>query len=78
MKVLVIIPAKLDSTRLKKKNLKKLNGKSLVEHSIDYAKASKHEVEIIVSSESNEVREVALKNNIIFHSRGKSYAEMLK
>lgn len=71
MKVLVIIPAKLDSTRLKKKNLKKLNGKSLVEHSIDYAKASKHEVEIIVSSESNEVREVALKNNIIFHSRGK-------
>ena len=70
MKVLVIIPAKLDSTRLKKKNLRELNGKSLVEHSIDYAKASKHEVEIIVSSESDEVREVSLKNNVIFRSRG--------
>lgn len=71
MKVLVIIPAKLDSTRLKKKNLRKLNGKSLVEHSIDYAKASKHEVEIRISSESNEVREEALKNNVIFHRRDK-------
>ena len=70
MKVLVIIPAKLDSTRLKKKNLRELNGKSLVEHSIEYAKASKHEEEIIVSSESDEVREVSLKNNVIFRSRG--------
>jgi CMP-N-acetylneuraminic acid synthetase len=70
MKILVIIPAKTDSTRLKKKNLRELNGKSLVEHSIDYAKASKYEVEIIVSSESDEVREVSLKNNVIFRSRG--------
>ena len=73
MKVLTIIPAKLDSTRLEKKNLREINGKSLVEHSIDYANASQHEVDIIVSSESDEVREVALKydSNVIFHSRGK-------
>jgi CMP-N-acetylneuraminic acid synthetase len=51
MKILAIIPAKLDSTRLEKKNLQLVNGKTLVEHSIDYALTSKHDVVVIVSSE---------------------------
>ena len=38
MKIITIIPAKTDSTRLTKKNIQKINGKTLVEHSIDYAK----------------------------------------
>ena len=37
---LAIIPAKTDSTRLKKKNLRVIAGKTLVEHAIDYAKNS--------------------------------------
>ena len=40
MKIIAIIPAKTDSTRLAKKNIQKINGKTLVEHSIDYAKNS--------------------------------------
>lgn len=50
MKILVIIPAKLDSTRLPKKNLRTLFGKTLIEHSIDYAKQSKYNPTIVVSS----------------------------
>jgi CMP-N-acetylneuraminic acid synthetase len=69
MKVLAIIPAKLDSTRLKKKNIRKINGKTLVEHSIEYAKNSKHDVDIIVSSESDEVKENVLPHGVIFHNR---------
>ena len=38
IKGVAIIPAKTDSTRLKKKNLRVIAGKTLVEHAIDYAK----------------------------------------
>lgn len=69
MKILIIIPAKLDSIRLNKKNLRKINGKSLVQHSIDYAKATKYQTDIIVSSESFEVQQIALANKVLFHHR---------
>ena len=69
MKILVIIPAKLDSKRLFQKNLSKLNGKTLVEHSIDYAKQSKHKPEIIISSESDLLEEIAKTNNVQFKKR---------
>ena len=51
MKVLAIIPAKLDSTRLKNKNIREINGKPMVEYSINYAKQSKYNPDIIISSE---------------------------
>ena len=74
MKILAIIPAKLDSTRLEKKNLQLVNGKTLVEHSIDYALASKHDVVVIVSSESLEVKDAfwGKYDNVIFHHRDES------
>jgi len=74
MKILTIIPAKLDSTRLEKKNLKKINGKSLVEYSIEYANNSVHDVDIIVSSESTEVQNHLYERalyGVIFHNRKK-------
>ena len=37
IRALVIIPAKTDSTRLKNKNLRIIAGKTLLEHSLDYA-----------------------------------------
>ena len=64
MKILVIIPAKLDSTRLPKKNIQQLFGKTLVEHSINYAKQSKYNPTIVVSSESSEVWDIAKSNNV--------------
>jgi CMP-N,N'-diacetyllegionaminic acid synthase len=69
MKILTIIPAKIDSTRLPKKNIQKIKGKTLVEYSIDYAKQSKYNPEIIVSSESNEVLKIALDNQVEFTER---------
>ena len=53
-----IIPAKTDSTRLLKKNLQVINGKTLIEHTIDYALKSKYIEDIIVSTESDIVREL--------------------
>jgi|TARA_B110000977_G_scaffold194034_1_gene269969 CMP-N-acetylneuraminic acid synthetase len=56
--VVALIPAKTDSTRLTKKNLQKVNGKTLLEHSIDYALSSEYIKDIIVSTESDEVRKI--------------------
>tara|TARA_Y100000401_G_scaffold112916_1_gene112932 strand:+ start:650 stop:1249 length:600 start_codon:yes stop_codon:yes gene_type:complete len=47
-----IIPAKTDSTRLPKKNLQVINGKTLIEHTIDYALDSEYIKDIVVSTES--------------------------
>lgn len=69
MKILAIIPAKTDSKRLPKKNLQKIKGKTLVEYSIDYAKQSKYNPTIVVSSESDEVLKIALDNEVIFVER---------
>jgi len=63
MKSFCFIPAKLASTRLKKKNILKLNDKELLYYPIVAAQESnlfKRE-DIIVSSEAKEVRDVATK-----------------
>lgn len=69
MKILVLIPAKMDSTRLPKKNLQLLFNKTLVEHSIEYAKSSKYNPTIVISSESDDVRIVAERNKVQFTKR---------
>ena len=51
-----IIPAKTDSTRLPKKNLQVIDGKTLVEHTIDYALDSEYIKDVIVSTESTIVK----------------------
>lgn len=61
--LVAIIPAKTDSTRLKKKNLQIINGKTLLEHTIDYALNSNYVKKIIVSTESDEVRKICHKYN---------------
>jgi len=71
---LVIIPAKTDSTRLKKKNLRIVDGKTLVEHAIEYAINSTMSKYIVVTSESEEVHNIVKKyKNILFFHRDESY-----
>ena len=72
IKILIIIPAKLDSKRLSRKNLREINNKSLLEYSIDYAKASKFKKHIIVSSESIEVKDICDFEKVDFHYRDTS------
>ena len=70
MKILTIIPAKLDSKRLPHKNITLLKGKPMLLHSIDYAKQSKYNNTIIVSSEEDFIKDL-LPKDVIFHKRSK-------
>ena len=72
MKILAIIPAKLDSKRLPKKNIQKIKGKTLVEYSIDYAKESNYKPRIIVTSESEVLKKISNRNGVEFSLRDKS------
>ena len=69
MRVLAIIPAKLDSKRLKHKNIREIDGKPMFLHSVDYADASRYDVEVIVSSESDVVEEICNQYEVRFHKR---------
>jgi CMP-N-acetylneuraminic acid synthetase len=69
MRVLAIIPAKLDSKRLKHKNIREIDGKPMFLHSVDYADVSRYGVEVIVSSESDVVEEICNQYEVRFHKR---------
>lgn len=58
-KTLTVIPAKLGSTRLPQKNIRKLAGKSLILYTIEAALASGVCGEVMVSTESTKVAEIA-------------------
>ena len=67
---IAFIPAKTDSTRLKKKNLRVIAGKTLVEHTIEYALDSEYIHDIIVSTESKDIVELCKKyNNVKVYNR---------
>ena len=69
-KSIVIIPSKMDSKRLHNKNLSIINDKTLLEYAILYAQNSKYVSKIIVSTESNEVKNVCKKYiDIFIHDR---------
>lgn len=59
--VLAVIPARGGSVRVPKKNIKLLNGKSLIAYAIEAAKKSKAVNRIIVSTDDDEIKDVALK-----------------
>ena len=59
IKAFVIIPAKGDSKRLIGKNKRTIAGKTLLEHSIEYAKKSTLASSIIVSTEDKETKKIA-------------------
>jgi len=73
--VLAIIPAKTDSKRLKKKNLRLVAGKTLVEHAIDYAYNSEYIEDIIVTTESEEVKGICKshKAKVYVYERDEEY-----
>lgn len=52
---MAIIPARAGSKGLSGKNMRTILGKTLVQHSIEHAQASKHVIDILVSSDSDEI-----------------------
>jgi CMP-N,N'-diacetyllegionaminic acid synthase len=55
MKYLVVIPARGGSKRLLRKNILELNGKSMIQWTIDFAKSIDWVTDIIVSTDSEEI-----------------------
>ena len=72
-KAFVIIPAKGDSKRLKGKNKRIIAGKTLLEHSILYAKQSSLTTSIIVSTEDKETKTIAESHGIKVVGRNTAY-----
>jgi CMP-N-acetylneuraminic acid synthetase len=70
-KILCFIPARKGSARLVNKNLKKINGKSLVEITILQAVKSKIFEDIILSSDSKKILGIGKKFNITCFERTK-------
>jgi CMP-N-acetylneuraminic acid synthetase len=66
---IVLIPAKSHSNRLPNKNILKINGKTLIEHSIDYAKKSKYVKKIYISSDAEHIKKIALSNKVDYINR---------
>ena len=54
--IIAIIPAKEQSKRLKNKNLLKIQGKTLLEHAINYVKKSNYIDYLVVSTESKKIK----------------------
>ncbi|MBV7268546.1 acylneuraminate cytidylyltransferase family protein [Winogradskyella luteola] len=64
-KTLTIIPARRGSKRIPRKNLRKLNGLSLIEHSIIYAQNNiEYTQHICISTDDSEILKVAKKYNV--------------
>ena len=55
MNILAIIPARGNSKSIKNKNLIKINGKNLIDYTIESSKKSKKLTRIVVSSESKKI-----------------------
>ena len=60
MKILCLIPARSGSKSLVDKNIKLLNNKPLLSYSINQAKNSKHNMRIIVSTDSRKYADIAI------------------
>jgi CMP-N-acetylneuraminic acid synthetase len=68
-KIIAMIPARMGSTRLKRKNLALLNGKPLIYYAIEAAKQSGVFNRIVVNSEDGVFEEIAKRNEVEFYKR---------
>jgi N-acylneuraminate cytidylyltransferase len=73
IKAFVIIPAKGDSKRLIGKNKRIIAGKTLLEHSIEYALKSSLTLCIIVSTEDEEIQKIAKSYGVKVVGRNKDF-----
>ncbi|MFD2528374.1 acylneuraminate cytidylyltransferase family protein [Polaribacter marinaquae] len=73
MKVLAIIPARGGSKGIPMKNIINFRGKPLIQWTIEAALQSKYITETIVSSDSNEILEVAKKNKDVLLLKRPNY-----
>ena len=65
MKNLIIIPARKGSKRLKNKNFLRINGKTLLEHTIEFAKSVNNSDLIIVSTDSKKLKKLSKNYDVL-------------
>ena len=65
MNTIAFIPARANSKRLPKKNIKKLNGVPLIEHSVRFAKKLKFVDDIIISTDDKKIIKLYKKSKFI-------------
>ena len=70
-KIFAMIPARIGSVRLKKKNLALINKKPLIEYAIDAALQSKIFNKIFINSDDSVFKKISKKKNIEFYKRNK-------
>jgi CMP-N-acetylneuraminic acid synthetase len=75
MNILAVIPARGGSTRLKRKNIRKVLGKPMIQYAIDACKNSVHDITCYVSSEDNEIKQVSLSAGARIHNREKNLSD---
>ena len=69
MKIVAMIPARLGSKRIPKKNIRLLNGIPLISYIIRAVKESQCFDEIYVNTESDLIGEIALSEGVKFYKR---------
>ena len=69
MKIIAMIPARMGSKRIPKKNIRLLNDKPLIKYAIDNAIDSNEFESIWLNSEDKRLKDIALKSDIMFHQR---------
>jgi CMP-N,N'-diacetyllegionaminic acid synthase len=73
IKTLIFIPARSGSKRVKNKNIRKINGKPLIYWTIKYAqKYTKDNQDIIVSSDSDYIHKISVREKVKFFKRPKN------
>ena len=70
-KIIAMIPARIGSKRLKKKNLVLINNKPLINYAIDAAKKSRIFSKIVLNSDHKIFKKIADRNKISFYLRPK-------
>lgn len=66
---IAVIPARAGSKGIKNKNLRKINGITLIGHAINFAKSSKYIKKIFISSDGKKIENFAKKMNVEFIKR---------
>ena len=69
MKIVGLIPARIGSQRLKKKNLQKINGKELIRIAVEKCIAANCFDEIWINSDSSQFKKFADNSSVFFYKR---------
>lgn len=74
MKYIAEIPARIDSKRVRKKNLRLLNGKPMIQYAIEACKGSNRIDTVYVNTDSDLIGRIAIDSDIGYYKRKKELA----